>query len=156
MMTQQAQGALRRGDPSSLFRPLSVEPSVPMPFSMDGILRLPKSPNPKHSHRTVHEECAVLHHLQLRQQDYPSDSEQMHAVQVRCGMTVSFRRFANTERASDPDSSSFCVCRLRLLSASAQIWTPSHRRGREAPADRHRAGRRQTDGRRQAGPAQAL
>lgn len=69
MMTNAAQAALRRGSSSSQF-------TLPRCLSSD--LWFPTC-----SHRAVHQERPVLHHLQLRQQDHARDPESVHQVQVQ-------------------------------------------------------------------------
>ena len=65
-MTQVAQGALRRG---AYLLTLVHD----LPVLTAAIASLDPA-----SHRAVHEECALLHHLQLRQQDHPCHPIQMH------------------------------------------------------------------------------
>jgi hypothetical protein len=64
MMTTAAQGALRRGGRALLTEESSQKISC-------------------HSHRAVHLQCPILHHLQLRQSHHSSHSIQVYQVQVR-------------------------------------------------------------------------
>lgn len=68
-MTNAAQAALRRGSSPS-------QSTLPRRLSSDLWYSTC-------SHRAVHQERPVLHHLQLRQQDYARDPESVHQVSVQ-------------------------------------------------------------------------
>lgn len=69
MMTNAAQGALRRGESSFV-------PYPPLQFRNQHIV-------PCCSHRTIHEKRPILHPVQLRQQDHTSHPESMYKVPIQ-------------------------------------------------------------------------
>jgi DNA polymerase III delta prime subunit len=65
MMTQAAQSALRRGEFTATTHTFSSLDLLPLA-----------------SHRAIYEECALLYHLQLRQQDHSCRPIPLHSVPV--------------------------------------------------------------------------
>lgn len=92
-MTTAAQGALRRGEFSLATYQTFVfvtdvsQSTLPL-FSSLTVLSTPSSfffsrSSSSRSHRTIHKERQVLHHLQLRQQDYTCYPISLHQVQIQ-------------------------------------------------------------------------